>query len=360
MAPLEVLHVLGYDEDRGGILTAIRVVAAESPHRVVLGVNAGFAQRRRPELPGLALPRLEAERIDAGTLLAALRVAVRLLATDRPARIVHGQSRAGLIVAAWLWFLGHDRVVASPHSYGRHRWLYRWLALCLGDRWRWLSPAMRRHYGAGAGWTGCIPEPMAGNDAGRIRSRRDGPIVLGGAGLLVEWKGWHVVLEALGRLEPAVRDQLRFRHAGDCDGSPGSRQYRRKLEEDTRRLGLDGIVEWRGWCADMGGFWSGVDAAVVSSFGEPMALAGLEALAAGCPLILADSGGLADVVPPEAVLGFRTGDAASLADVLRGVVAQGLPAVPETRPRRVQAAAVAAAWRETYASAAGREARALI
>lgn len=360
MAPLEVLHVLGYDEDRGGILTAIRVVAAASPHRVVLGVNAGFSQRRRPELPCLALPRLEAERIDAGTLLASLRVAGWLLATDRPDRIVHGQSRAGLLVAAWLWFLGHDRVVASPHSYGRHRWLYRWFALCLGDRWRWLSPAMRRHYEAGFGWSGCIPEPMAGGTVARVRARHDGPIVLGGAGLLVAWKGWHVVLEALARLEPAVRGRLRFHHAGDDDGSPASRQYRRRLEEDTVRLGLDGIVEWRGWCADMEGFWPGVDAAVVTSVDEPMALAGLEALAAGCPLILADSGGLADVVPPEAVLAFRTGDAASFADVLRGVVARGLPAVPSTAPRRVQAAAVAAAWRETYAAAAGREARALI
>ncbi len=52
------------------------------------------------------------------------------------------------------------------------------------------------------------------------------------------------------------------------------------------------------------------------SFGEPYATSILEAMSCGCAIVLADSGGLSDMVPEEGGLRFATGDPASLAAAL--------------------------------------------
>lgn len=349
MASLVVLHLLHYDDDRGGVLTAIRLIARDRRVRHVLAVNRGFVQRREPVLECRPLLRLEAERLGVRSAIGALRVALTLAVQASPEEIFHGQSRAGLLVACWLWLLGHDCVVASPHSYGRQKWFYRWMAWCLGEKWRWLSPAMKRHYEAGHDWRDCLPEPLPPGLSLPPRPH-DGLIVLGGAGNVVAWKRWDLVLEALALLNPQLRARFRFRHVGDADGSEESARYNRELRIRTQELGLDDVVEWRGWCGDMQAFWGGVDFAVISSEYEPMALAGLEALAAGRPLLLADSGGLHDVVEPgRNALVFRTGDAASLAQRLIE-----LADAPAGRWRQVEPPAprvdVPAAWGQLYES----------
>ena len=58
------------------------------------------------------------------------------------------------------------------------------------------------------------------------------------------------------------------------------------------------------------------DLCVVPSIYEPFGLVALEAMASGCPCIVADTGGLREVVPHEEVgLRFRSRDPRSLADV---------------------------------------------
>ena len=60
---------------------------------------------------------------------------------------------------------------------------------------------------------------------------------------------------------------------------------------------------------------------MVPSIYEPFGLVALEAMASGCPCIVADTGGLREVVPNEDVgLRFRSRDPDSLADMVERVL----------------------------------------
>ena len=64
------------------------------------------------------------------------------------------------------------------------------------------------------------------------------------------------------------------------------------------------------------------DLTVVPSIYEPFGLVALEAMASGCPCLVADTGGLREVVPHEEVgLRFRSRDPQSLASVAVRVLA---------------------------------------
>ncbi|HTB81526.1 MAG TPA: glycosyltransferase [Opitutaceae bacterium] len=351
-----VLHFLGYDEDRGGVLTAIRLLAAQGGVRHGIVVNRGYRWRRAPRLPALRGPRVACETISSENIWRCLPAALWLLPyTARRRAVVHGQSRAGLLVALWLWLLGQNAVVAQPHCYGRRRWFYRWAAQCLGENFFWLSPAMQRHYGLAPTWSRCRPEPAPGFKPRSLRVRND-VIVLGGAGTFAGWKGWHLVLAALAALPVAMRGRFRFVHIGDTDGTAESAAYREGLMTATARLGLTAQVDWRGWRRDSAGLLDEIDALLIPSANEPMALAGLEALAAGVPLVIADSGGLNDVVAPgRNALVFRTGDAADLA----ARIAELPDFLPQARVEPADLASMAAprmaaAWTEVYARVLGR------
>jgi glycogen(starch) synthase len=63
------------------------------------------------------------------------------------------------------------------------------------------------------------------------------------------------------------------------------------------------------------------DLCVVPSIYEPFGLVALEAMASGCPCIVADTGGLREVVPNDAVgLRFRPSDPAALAELVATVL----------------------------------------
>src|SRR3712207_2730463 len=73
-----------------------------------------------------------------------------------------------------------------------------------------------------------------------------------------------------------------------------------------------------GWIGDdvLHSLYRLADLTVVPSIYEPFGLVALEAMASGCPCIVADTGGLRGVVPhEEAGLRFRPRDPEALADV---------------------------------------------
>ncbi|HVU36380.1 MAG TPA: hypothetical protein VHE61_23280, partial [Opitutaceae bacterium] len=147
--PVTVLHYVGADDDRGGIISVIRGLSAAGPNPATLGVNEGFIQRRTPPLATLELPRIAGEKISLPTLWRARVVAQSV--TDwlagEESRVFHGHSRAGLLVAYWLRRSGERHVVVSVHCYGRQRWFYRWAARYFGEQIYWLTPEMKRSYG---------------------------------------------------------------------------------------------------------------------------------------------------------------------------------------------------------------------
>lgn len=300
-----VLHYLGADDDRGGIVSVVRALETAGKFQCVLGVNPGFQQRRQPALPSAEFGRIEGEELNLRTLWRARRVAGQVrewLKGDR-VRFFHGHTRSGLAVALWLAWRGEERLAVTVHCYGRQRWFYRWAAGRLGRRLFWLTPAMKSYYRipAAESWDqcmpGCLPDVQVAMDiAPRRGSHR--PLRFAGIGALVAWKRWDWVLEAISMLPQESRAQIRFAHAGGAEKSRASQNYAGALRAQTTALGLDAIVTWRGAEPSSRDLLTETDCLIVPSQNEPFSMVMLEALAIGVPVLAAASGGPRDVITP--------------------------------------------------------------
>jgi glycogen(starch) synthase len=127
-------------------------------------------------------------------------------------------------------------------------------------------------------------------------------------GRLVYEKGFQFALEAMPRVIEELED-VRFLVAG-------SGTHEQELRAQARELGLDEHGTFLGWIGDdvLHTLYRIADLTVVPSIYEPFGLVALEAMASGCPCLVADTGGLREVVPHEEVgLRFRSRDPASLA-----------------------------------------------
>ncbi|NLT07260.1 MAG: glycosyltransferase family 4 protein [Solirubrobacterales bacterium] len=126
-------------------------------------------------------------------------------------------------------------------------------------------------------------------------------------GRLVYEKGFQLALEALPGLIERVGN-VRFLVAG-------SGTAEQELREQASRLGLDAHGTFLGWIGDdvLHSLYRIADLTVVPSIYEPFGLVALEAMASGCPCLVADTGGLREVVPNDDVgLRFRSRDPDSL------------------------------------------------
>jgi glycogen(starch) synthase len=129
-------------------------------------------------------------------------------------------------------------------------------------------------------------------------------------GRLVYEKGFQLALEAMPRLIEAVPN-TRFLVAG-------SGTHEQELRRQAAELRLMEHGSFLGWIGDdvLHSLYPIADICVVPSIYEPFGLVALEAMASGCPCIVADTGGLREVVPHEEVgLRFRARDPEALAEV---------------------------------------------
>jgi glycogen(starch) synthase len=128
-------------------------------------------------------------------------------------------------------------------------------------------------------------------------------------GRLVYEKGFQLALEALPGLIERLGD-VRFLVAG-------SGTHEQELRAQARSLGLDDHGTFLGWIGDdvLHSLYRIADLCVVPSIYEPFGLVALEAMASGCPCIVADTGGLREIVPADDRVGlrFNGGDAEHLA-----------------------------------------------
>ncbi len=127
-------------------------------------------------------------------------------------------------------------------------------------------------------------------------------------GRLVYEKGFQLALDAMPGLIRRVGD-VRFFVAG-------SGTHEQELKEQAHRLGLSPHGTFMGWIGDdvLHSLYRIADLCVVPSIYEPFGLVALEAMASGCPCIVADTGGLREVVPQGERVGlrFNGGDAEHL------------------------------------------------
>jgi glycogen(starch) synthase len=127
--------------------------------------------------------------------------------------------------------------------------------------------------------------------AARSRFAAEGPLV-GYAGRLVYEKGVQHLVNAI--------PQLRDRHPGLRVVIAGDGPYREELQREAGRLDLHSTVSFAGFMNEkqLPAVLAATDATVVPSLYEPFGMVALEAAAAGAPLAVSATGGLAEIVEP--------------------------------------------------------------
>jgi glycogen synthase len=168
-------------------------------------------------------------------------------------------------------------------------------------------------------WNGIDPDdlqPHPGPELERLRAQFAQPderlVLL--IGRLVYEKGFQLALEAM----PRVIE----RHPGTRFLVAGSGTHELELRRQALDLDLMGHGNFLGWMGDdvLHSLYRIADVCVVPSIYEPFGLVALEAMASGCPCIVADTGGLKEVVPhEEAGLRFTARDPDSLVDAVERV-----------------------------------------
>jgi glycogen(starch) synthase len=202
----------------------------------------------------------------------------------------------------------------QSHIHGVERWMAN-----RADRVITCSAYMREHvadiYGLEEERITVIPNgidpsdlvPVENLDALRSHfAKPDDRLVLL-VGRLVYEKGFQLALEALPGLVERVGN-VRFIVAG-------SGTHEHELRQQATELGLDDHGTFLGWIGDdvLHSLYRISDLTVVPSIYEPFGLVALEAMASGCPCLVADTGGLREVVPNDEVgLRFRSRDPESL------------------------------------------------
>jgi glycogen synthase len=160
-------------------------------------------------------------------------------------------------------------------------------------------------------------EPVA-DDLPALRARFARPderlVLL--VGRLVYEKGFHLALDALA---PVVKrlGNVRFVVAGTGTAEA-------ELKRQSRRLGLTRHGSFLGWIGDdmLHSLYRVAEIVIVPSIYEPFGLVALEAMASGCVCVVADTGGLREVVPPGGSVGLRfpSRDSEALGEALERVL----------------------------------------
>jgi len=228
--------------------------------------------------------------------------------------------RCPLVVTIHATEYGRHQGWVDDHPQSHIHGVERWMAN-RADRVITCSHYMRGHvadvYGLEESRVTVIPngidpldlQPV--DDLDRLRGQFADPderlVVL--VGRLVYEKGFQLALEALPGLVERLGD-VRFLVAG-------SGTHEQELRRQAAELGLDGYGTFLGWIGDdvLHSLYRIADLCVVPSIYEPFGLVALEAMASGCPCIVADTGGLREIVPEDERVGlrFNGGDAEHLA-----------------------------------------------
>lgn len=366
---MRILHLLGATEDNGGILTVLRnlqTVTAAWGWEHVVWVNAAYREVRQPALSYRITRHLVQDSFNHPALAwRAIRAwgELQTLLRRESFDLLHAHGRGGFLVACFLALGSRRTVVFTNHGYARRTGLYRRVARLPRMQTCVLTPNMARHYGLEPGQPNlhiisecCADEFFQRPLASRVPSPTEAPVRLVGLGNIVEWKNWHLVLEALARLPEAERRRLVFEHWGPVPADAASATYWQRLQELRQRQRLEATVHFRGLSLAVEDVLREADWFVLPSTNEPCSVALIEALALGVPALVSASGGNVDIVregqtgllfQPEDV----TGLAACLGRIARGAAPMLPPAAVRDSVHERSASAVATAYARVYQQA---------
>ncbi|MFC4147810.1 glycosyltransferase family 4 protein [Micromonospora mangrovi] len=193
--------------------------------------------------------------------------------------------------------------------------------------------------------------------AARARYAGDGPLVTF-AGRLVYEKGVQHLLAGLPR--------LRERHPGLRAVIVGDGPYKPALEAEVHRLGLGGTVSMPGFLGgtELPAVMAASDCFAVPSIYEPFGMVALEGAAAGAPLAVARTGGLAEIVETGVTgMTFAPQDPDGLSEAVHALLSDRERARALARRARTMVheqygwSAIAARTAAAYAAAIAHDAR---
>ncbi|MBA2505753.1 MAG: glycosyltransferase family 4 protein [Thermoleophilaceae bacterium] len=218
--------------------------------------------------------------------------------------------RCPLVVTIHATEYGRHQGWVEKHPQSHIHGVERWMAN-RADRVVACSAYMREHvadiYGLDQDAVGVIPNgidpselaPVDDLDALRARFAEPEEQLILLVGRLVYEKGFQLALEAMPGLVERLGN-VRFIVAG-------SGTAEEDLKCQASELGLDDVGTFLGWIGDdvLHSLYRIADLTVVPSLYEPFGLVALEAMASGCPCIVADTGGLREIVPEDDRVGLR-------------------------------------------------------
>src|SRR5205823_7351336 len=117
--------------------------------------------------------------------------------------------------------------------------------------------------------------------------------------------------------------ELRRRYPGLRLVVAGDGPYKPELQAEVSRLRLEQTVHFAGFVGnDLPATFAASDTVVVPSIYEPFGMVALEAAAAGAPLAVAATGGLAEIIEPGITgMTFPAHDPGALADAVSTLLA---------------------------------------
>jgi glycogen(starch) synthase len=352
---------------------ALAEAMAVAGHQITVITQRSGAEPRRETVAGVDLirvpqdpPYVPLDDILAWTVgfnHALARTALRLADEVRP-EVVHAHDWLAAHAGATLRDALRIPLVATLHATeaGRHQgWLRRPVSKAIHSVEWWLTYQARRVitcssymrdeigtlFGLPDGKLDVIPNGIdlerwrvdtAAASALRTRYAPDGPLIVYTGRL--EWeKGLHTLVRALPRLRQ-LHQGLRLVIAGR-----GSREAELRALARSRRVSR--AVTFAGWLEpdELSALAAAADCAIVPSIYEPFGIAALEAAASGTPLVVADTGGLREIVEHGVTgLRFEPGDVAGLAAAVSSVLSDEVLARRLVRDAR---AVLATAYRWT-------------
>lgn len=240
-------------------------------------------------------------------LIPAVRKLIRILKTEQ-ADLIHAHNRDCIVCAVWAAvFLPHIKVLAHVHSFNLVRKLKRklfyrllgWRIDCMVGCSESTTAFLKKKVpGIASGKFTTIPNsinvvrfrtPTVDRDTVRAEWGFTAKnFVFLGLGRLAEEKGFDYLIRAF----KPVHDKYpnaRLVIAGEGE-------ERKRLTELIQTLELQPAVFLIGFRADAVNLLHAADCFVLSSLKEPFGLVVLEAIAARCPVIATDSGGVKDII----------------------------------------------------------------
>ena len=108
----------------------------------------------------------------------------------------------------------------------------------------------------------------------------------------------------IGRLTAVKNHKMLFRVAERVKGEGlrvkfrviGDGELRQELEDYTRELGINDLVEFKGWIKDLREIYKGLDIVALTSLNEGTPVSIIEAMVAARPVVATNVGGVSDIV----------------------------------------------------------------